>query len=274
MTFVNALTGHRQFVESIGDLSDPDRIPVVLLHGATQEGAVWRSTMQALDRAGYAPAAVDLPGHGKSERDPHDSRYDVERYAAEVIHLIRTLFDRPVIVVGHSLSSGVTLRMLLDAPPEIAGAVIVDGTSYSRGYTDEMLELVSIDPMQWLEINFRAICSRNSPPERVDEVAEGLGRCPESVAWNDMRAFAGLDLRPRLGEIEVPVAFLHGDEDWAITPEMAEETRGLIINAATRMTVLEGIGHFPHQEDPDRTNPALVDLVRWVASEACGGGQH
>jgi pimeloyl-ACP methyl ester carboxylesterase len=252
------------------DTGPRDGVPVVLLHGATQEGSVWRSQIPTLELHGFRPIPMDLPGHGKSDRTDADPVYDIPRYSRSVQQAMRRVLDRPAIVVGHSMAAGVALNTVLDAPELVLGTVVVNGTSHSSGWSQQLLAQVRLDVMEWFEVHFRAICSRKSPPERIDAVAYGLGRCPPEIAWNDIQAFSNLDLRPRLGEIRSPVAFLHGAEDWAITVAMAEETKGLCSEAPTRLEVIDDIGHFPHQEDPERFGERFVDILDWVTAEAAG----
>lgn len=247
--------------------------PVVLVHGASQHCGVWHNQVPLLLDAGLRCVMLDLPGHGRSSAlpDPADDRtaaYDIGGYASALRELLAAVLAEPAILVGHSMSSGVVLQVALDAPSAVLGGVVMDGTSYSTGYPERVLQAVSLNVPGWLEVNYRALCSRSTAKERIDEAVLSLHDTNVRTMWNDMIAFSGLDLRPRLAELRMPIGFVHGSEDWSVSVEMAQATRSLCVNAPTRMEVIDRVGHFPHIEDPDRLCPVLIDVVRWVTRTA------
>lgn len=232
---------------------------------------MWREQVPLLVDAGFQCLLVDLPGHGASSPlpqrpAPRTAAYDIARYAQAVAELLQAVSNAPAILVGHSMAGGVVLQIGLDHPDAVAGLLLMDSTSFSTGYSEQMLNTVGLNVSGWLEVNYRALCSRSTPRARVDEAVAALHASAEATMWNDMLAFAGLDLRPRLGELQVPVGFIHGREDWSVSVEMAEATRALCVSAATRMEVLEQVGHFPQIEAPERLGPVLVEVLGWVAS--------
>lgn len=239
--------------------SDGDGPPVLLVHGAAQDTLSWRFTIPALVEAGYRVCAIDLPGHGKSALAPRGPIDDLAVYADVVLDVADALDLRDVVVVGHSMAGGIGLHAALMAPARIAGVVPVDGAGFTnRTYNDDFFDLVKENPQDWFEVNFRTICSPSTPAARVDEIAFDVSRCAPEVAWNDIAAYARLDLTAALGSLTVPVAFLHGADDWSITPDMAAQTAARCTATRTTLEVLEGAGHFPHTEAPELFNPALL----------------
>jgi pimeloyl-ACP methyl ester carboxylesterase len=69
----------------------------LLLHGMSSNSNTWHAVGPALAACGYRVAAVDLPGHGRSPRDPHAT---VETFVAA---LLGTVQPRPGLAVGHSM---------------------------------------------------------------------------------------------------------------------------------------------------------------------------
>src|SRR5579884_327765 len=71
--------------------------PFVLVHGAANSAGVWQFWQRELAERGIASFAVDLRGHGASDR--HDlSRTRMADYAADVAALVRGLAAAPVLV--------------------------------------------------------------------------------------------------------------------------------------------------------------------------------
>lgn len=245
--------------------------PVLLVHGAAQDTLSWRFTIPALAAAGYRVCAIDLPGHGKSALGPDGPVDDLAVYAEVVLAVLDRLGLGGAVVVGHSMAGGIGLHAALRDPSLVGGVVPVDGAGFTnRTYNDEFFNLVKENPQDWFEVNFRTICSPSTPTARVDEIAFDVSRCAPEVAWNDIAAYARLDLTDALGSLTVPVAFLHGADDWSITPEMAEQTRVRCTGTQTSLEVLEGAGHFPHTEAPELFNPALLRALESLLATSSG----
>ena len=80
--------------------------------------------------------------------------------------------------------------------------------------------------------------------------------------------FGGWDGRGRVETIDsakCPVYMLTGDYDWSNTPAMSEATARKIPGA--KFTVMEGLGHFPATENPERFVSYLSVAVDWVLSK-------
>jgi pimeloyl-ACP methyl ester carboxylesterase len=69
----------------------------------------------------------------------------------------------------------------------------------------------------------------------------------------DLRAYTRCDIRELMARVRCPVLIVRGTEDWLVSQQMVEETRGRLTNARqARLEFLPGLGHFPHLEDPER----------------------
>ncbi|WP_197021604.1 alpha/beta fold hydrolase [Cellulomonas sp. HZM] len=115
----------------------------VLLHGMMGSGASWWRLVPLLVARGYRVLALDLPGHGLSDRDPG---LTVERAADAVVSTVTRLVDEPPsVAIGHSFGG---LVLAAAAPALRPGlAVYVDAPSTTRGGRDrrEVLALYEQD---------------------------------------------------------------------------------------------------------------------------------
>jgi flavin reductase (DIM6/NTAB) family NADH-FMN oxidoreductase RutF/pimeloyl-ACP methyl ester carboxylesterase len=121
--------GVQLVADSYGAIDDP---VVLLLHGGGQTRAAWAEPAAALAATGRYVIALDLRGHGESER-PGDGRYDLDAYVGDVRAVLAELGSRPVIVAaslggwvatavigengGEHLATGL---VLVDAPPRMS----------------------------------------------------------------------------------------------------------------------------------------------------------
>jgi pimeloyl-ACP methyl ester carboxylesterase len=107
--------------DGFGDASRP---PVVLLHGGGQTRHSWRATGRDLAAAGWHSLSVDLRGHGQSGWSS-DGRYDLDRFADDIVAIVRHL-GRPPVLVGASLGGNASLAAIGHNPELALGLVLVD----------------------------------------------------------------------------------------------------------------------------------------------------
>ena len=100
---------------------DPE---LVFLHGGAQNAHTWDTVMLALGRPAVA---VDLPGHGHSDRRA-DRDYGPWRNAEAVATLMESVAPAARGVTGMSLGGATTIRLAAQRPDLCRRAVLVDVT--------------------------------------------------------------------------------------------------------------------------------------------------
>lgn len=98
--------------------------PLVFLHGFSNEAHVWDDAAPAVAPY-YRTLALDLRGHGDSDRDP-EGRYDYDFHVADLEAAFASLGIERLVLVGHSLGGRIAMRFAGRHPDRLAGLVIVD----------------------------------------------------------------------------------------------------------------------------------------------------
>lgn len=102
--------------------------PLVLIHGLASNAMLWEGAAHAFVARGHAVVAVDLRGHGLSEKP--DSGYDMQSVTSDVAGVLRVLaadgYERPV-VAGQSWGGNVVVELAHRHPELVRGVVAVDG---------------------------------------------------------------------------------------------------------------------------------------------------
>ena len=100
---------------------------VLLVHGfATNRAENWRRLgwLSALERKGYRAVALDLRGHGESDK-PHDTAaYGRDQMAGDIVGLIDHLDLGRVDLLGYSMGAHLSLAVALDAPGRVNSLIL------------------------------------------------------------------------------------------------------------------------------------------------------
>ncbi|MBU3689230.1 MAG: hypothetical protein B7C54_02300 [Acidimicrobiales bacterium mtb01] len=110
---------------------DPSLPPVLLIHGLASNARMWDGVAAALGRQGIASVAVDLRGHGLSDKP--DDGYDFDTVSDDLVKVLDH-FDWPrAIFVGQSWGGNVVVHSAHRHGDRVVGAVPVDGGMIELG---------------------------------------------------------------------------------------------------------------------------------------------
>lgn len=125
---VDAETGVRLRTLRWGIPTQSAQVPLVLIHGLASNALLWQGAAHEFMTMGHAVVAIDLRGHGLSEKP--DDGYDMQSVTNDVVGVLRALadqgYDRPV-VVGQSWGGNIVVELAHAHPELVRGVVAVDG---------------------------------------------------------------------------------------------------------------------------------------------------
>jgi pimeloyl-ACP methyl ester carboxylesterase len=245
-------------VEGIGLRSstwplDRDEATLVFLHGSGGSNVLWQAQLEGL--AGRANAvALDLPGRGLS-RGP--GLRTIPDYAEAVAGFVAALGAPRPIPCGLSLGGGIALQLLLDHAALFEAGILI-GTGARLRVMPAILEGITRDYEAHLS-NLHLAASPRTDRELLEPVLESNARCPAEVALGDFMACDAFDVMERLGEIEVPVLIVSGQDD-SLTPPKYADFLEKSIRRARRAHILDA-GHLAPAEKPAEVNEAIVGFL-------------
>lgn len=114
--------------------------PVVLLHGFGTSTFLWRRVAPALPLGRVTAWAMDLLGHGESDR-PADGAFGVAAQAQWVEQAMTSLRIGRATVVGVDLGASVALRLAATRPARVHGIVLISPPAVGRARGDDLSEL-------------------------------------------------------------------------------------------------------------------------------------
>jgi pimeloyl-ACP methyl ester carboxylesterase len=243
---------------------------IVFLHGLGGSQSTWASVLGHFAET-YRVAAVDLPGHGASDKpSPASTDYSISGIAAKLGEFLEKLELAPSILIGHSLGGATALQLALDRPKLVRALVLVDSAALGLEINDKLLDRIESAPSRdearrLLELFFedrRFVLERGINDMHAARNALGADDAVKAIAASAFtRHGQNLVLVDRLGELEVPLLVIWGELDRVIPSRHA--VAALTALPTAWLEIMEGVGHVPQVE----AAPAFAEIVnRWLLS--------
>ena len=261
------INGNKLFVREEGK---SDRQVILLIHGWSSSWFAMSPLMPFLKRR-YRCLAVDLPGFGQSPR--LSDKASIAAYADMMAELVKSITDKPVIIVGHSMGGMIGLEMALRFPDIVERLVLLCPTITGRL---SLFINIFISPITVLEniplvsrlvglvepyfLNITNGLMRPASFSERSTIAEddyqmlrsdarnpGQGRMRGECFW----AMRRHDLSAKIGQIKAPVLAIWGMEDNTVPLRDASILASELPDADLRIVPLAG--HWPQFEATDQT---------------------
>jgi pimeloyl-ACP methyl ester carboxylesterase len=229
---------------SYGRDVDPDRPPVVLVHGAGGNHLIWPAAVRHLPHT--AVYALDLPGHGAS---PSPGCTNISAYSEIVRDFVDALELPWFVLAGHSMGGAITLDFAVAYGHRLA-AITVVGAGARMRVASTLLEGVLHD----FEAATASIVDASYHPSTVSAEKEvylrHLRENDPHVLYGDFAACHQFDVVDRLNTITLPALIVCGRQDQMTPPERSVYLHEHI--AGSELCIFDCAGHNVMVEQPQQ----------------------
>ncbi len=261
--------------------------PLLLQHGITGSSESYEPLMPELAQTAHV-YALDLRGHGLSDRAPDGEAYRVPDYARDVQTFLRTVVNEPVLLAGHSLGGLVGAWTAAQTPDLVRGLFLEDPPIYKAlmpAFKETMFYAFFNELRNLLQ-------QHNASGGSIDDLAQQIAPWPvaEGVTLLDQVGEEGVRMRARqlhqydvrtldpevldsiwgvpdpdavLVQIQCPAHLVAGQYDLGGAMDEEDVRRAVVAIPGCTRTVLEGVGHVIHA---DRPQEYLSELRRFATT--------
>ena len=231
---------------------------LVLIHGWTQSIDAWRDQIHDFASRNRV-IAIDLPGHGESDKPK--TKYSMDYFARAIEAVMRDAKVNRAVLVGHSMGTPIARQFYRKYPNKTLAIVIVDGALKPFADAQAMNRLIdglrSPNYKEVIAQMFTGLMGPNMTPEIKERIASSTSNTPQFVLVSAMEGMAD----PSIWEddkINVPVLAIMAKNPF-YPPNIEQLTRGLVPNLEFQMW--EGVGHFLMMEKPKEFNAAVIAFL-------------
>jgi L-proline amide hydrolase len=285
--------GHRTWYRSVGEASDPARLPVLTVHGGPGATHAALEPLEALAEDGRRVVFYDQLGCGRSDRPREPVTWSIPLFLGELAAVRRALGLGRLHVLGHSWGGVLAMEHLLAGGDGVRSLVLASSPMNAWQWTQEARRLRARLPAPvrrtlelheaggtvgddaylgaMLEYQRRHVCRLEPWPACVGESMLRLRDDPRvhdamygPSEFDVTGSLRGWDVIERLPELRLPVLVTSGRHD-AATPAIARTAYRRI--AGARWALFGRSAHLAHVEETG----AYVGLVRRFLDEVEAG---
>jgi pimeloyl-ACP methyl ester carboxylesterase len=253
---------------------DPDAPPVLLVHGWGCTVYIFRYNIAALAEAGFRVIAVDLKGHGLSDKPLGVDEYTIDALVEHLHEILDALDLRKPALAGHSLGGTLIYHFASRYPERVRCLGLISPAGLTGVPLMRLYHALTPAALTPLLRHFRSRTLVKAALRRVygkraqfteRDVQEFLAPAQfrdYSVAMRDLlHAYDWKAAEHRnLAVVDMPAVGIWGTRDHMIPENGMEIYRRLVPRIA--LTPVPDAGHIVTEEAPPEVNAALIALLR------------
>ncbi|MFN2603015.1 MAG: alpha/beta fold hydrolase [Gemmatimonadaceae bacterium] len=250
---------------------------VILIHGFPTSSFLWRNIAPAITDAGHTAYAIDLFGHGESDR-PYDSDFGISSQSEYLDAAMTALRVARGILVGVDIGGDIALRLAATRPERVEKLVLINTPAFdelpakditqlqrntarfavrtTRGIlgaaplVEAVLKASVTDPEKHMPMK---LIARYLAPFVGKEGPNHLLTLANSISAEDLE---DIELR----DIHVPTLLLWGEEDVFVDAKIGEKLSNALPDG--RLVRIPGVGRLLPEENPQFLTEHLLDFMR------------
>lgn len=254
------------------DDSGNDGPLLIMVPGMGDLRSEYRFVAPQFVAAGYRVVTVDLRGHGESSTGWPE--YTVEAVGRDLLALIEHLNAGPAVIVATSFSPGAAVWAAAEKPSAISGLVLVG--AFVRDAKTNTLQKAIVRVMlsnPWRVRTWDMFYKTLYPSQQPDDFAEyrqqlrdNLGQPGRFDAVKAMGLASKSEAENRLGQVQAPSLVVMGSKDPDFHPPEAE-AQFIADSLKGQVVMIEGAGHYPHAEMPEKFMPVVQKFLSEVTEQ-------
>ena len=282
---------------SLSKKSYENNINILLIHGFGASKKHWRYNQDFLGKT-FNCYAIDLLGFGESSQpkallnyETHKKnsiKYSFDLWSNQISSFCSEVIKSPVYLVGNSIGGVIALKAAEILQDECKGAILIDCAQRTMddkrlNKSDILMNLFRpiIKTLVRQRIISNTLFARAANPKIIKKILEQAYPSGKNIdaelieilykpsrRKNSKEAFRGFInlfddyLAPDLlNKVNIPIQLIWGEKDPWESLDEAKEWKKKFGNI-TRLDIIKGAGHCPHDEEPEKTNQLICEFLQ------------
>jgi pimeloyl-ACP methyl ester carboxylesterase len=249
---------------------------VILIHGFATSSFLWRNVAPAITEAGHTAYAIDLFGHGESDRPP-DADFGIAAQAEYLDAAMTALRVARGIIVGVDIGGDIALRLAATRAERVEKLVLINTPAFDE------IPAKDITQMQRSTARFAFRTTRGilGAAPLIEGILKGsvadAAHMPVKLVARYLAPFVGKDGVSHLLQlassitsedmedidlksIHVPALVIWGEQDGWLDSRLAERLVNELPDG--RLVRMNGVARLVPEENFEQLNDLLLDFMR------------
>lgn len=240
----------------VGGSAPKAKDALVLIHGWTCNADFWKDSYNAFPN--YRVIALDLPGHGESDKPK--VAYSMDYFARSVEAVMKDAHVKRAVLVGHSMGTPVAREFYRLFPEKTRGVVVVDGalrTFFPKAAADQFIGQMKANYKASSAQMVDGMLAVVNDSDRRQFIREAMLSTPDYVAISAMEGMNDEKIWKN-DKISVPVLALMAQSP--VWPANVKETFSSIAPDID-FQMWTGVSHFLFMERPTEFNGQVRGFI-------------
>jgi pimeloyl-ACP methyl ester carboxylesterase len=244
-------------------------LPVILVHGFAEDGAVWDQLVDQL-KDSYRLLIPDLPGSGRSSLLTEET--SMEQLAEDIRSILDAEGIEQCVLIGHSMGGYVTLAFAEKYPLRLKGFGLFHSTAFADSEEKKTTRRKSIEFIgkngsavfiRQSTVNLFAASTQNQYPEIISTMVDRYSNfSANSLVYYSEAMIRRPDRSAVLDRSSVPVLFIIGAQDQSVPPE--QTLQQVYKPSLSHIHILENSGHMGMLEQVNRGSGILHSFLNFI----------
>ena len=239
--------------------------PIMLVHGWTGFKELWKDFAPTLAARGFDVVAVDLRGHGDSEKP--QGEYTHEVFSTDILELAKHLgWDGGYTLLGQSMGGYIVCDYALRFPETLTKLITSNTSVYlARTFISKLVWKMIIrmyrkKPEKMMAKMAPTFFTKPISQESLDEFAKMSMKTAHHAGLSAIHYCITRNLEPELHKIKVPTLVISAEHDQKALRLATLKIHELI--PESKLVDIPDTGHLPFIENPDAFLKAIVSFVK------------
>lgn len=242
---------------------------IVIVHGFGEHSDRYVNVVNKLVPKGYAIAALDHRGHGRSSGQRvyinrwNEFRQDLRQF---ILHTQTRFPNMPLFMLGHSMGGLMGLDYLLRYPAELTGAIISAPAIEPANLPAPLRLAAKVMSRVWPTFSMPMslgdnVLSRDPAVEKAAEEDPMMPNIGTPRLGTEMDV-TGEWVRANPHKLQIPLLIVHGTADKLIEPASSQRFFESLTYSDVQRITYEGSYHEPHNDlDHEKVTD---DMLNWL----------
>jgi pimeloyl-ACP methyl ester carboxylesterase len=251
------------------DISFGNNLTIVFLHGLSSNHTTWIGIIKKIHDAGYNSIAMDIRGHGLSDKSKNKKLYNLETFTDDLELILNKENIQKAFFAGYSFGGTIALNYALVHPKKVSGLILI---SVNHVNPFVYWKINFLTPLAYYFLGALAFLLLWQKREKYyyyihgrsskgywDSTWFGLNTMPLSVnIWLIMQ-FGLLDMRGKIDKLSAPTVMIKAHGDPFLTDVEANEMLRSIKNS--KLIIAKHDSHFLATRAQEEISEIILDFI-------------